>query len=224
MITGRSRRMPASSSASLERLAPLVRLLDEVEQHDDVAHDDADEARHAEERHEAERRAHDPEPEQRADDAERTAANTSSGLTAFLNWITSARKISADRDRHHDEQLAEAFLLLLVLAAELEPVAGRQDPADRVDAGVAARQHLRRQHARAPRSGHGDRAELVAPRAPWPAASGRERRDLPQRHLLPRPATNRCTGPAGRRAARAPPSGAGDDRDCRSPSRSVPTW
>ncbi len=69
IITGRSRMMPASSSASSQRLALLVRLLDEVEEHDDVAHDDADEADDAEERHEAEGLAHDAEGRERADDA-----------------------------------------------------------------------------------------------------------------------------------------------------------
>ena len=48
-----------------------VLLLDEVEEHDDVADDDADQADDAEEGHEAERRAHDVEAEQRPDHAER---------------------------------------------------------------------------------------------------------------------------------------------------------
>ena len=56
----RDQHRPQAQDAGVEqrlaqRLAPLVPLLDEVEEHDDVADDHADQADDAEERHEAER-------------------------------------------------------------------------------------------------------------------------------------------------------------------------
>ncbi len=50
----------------LEVLAGMVRLLDEVEEHDDVADDDAHQADDSQERHEAERGVHHPETEDRS--------------------------------------------------------------------------------------------------------------------------------------------------------------
>ena len=50
----------------LQRSAVLPALFDEVEEHDDVANDDADQRDHAEESHEPERRAHQPQGGNRA--------------------------------------------------------------------------------------------------------------------------------------------------------------
>ena len=60
--------MPGVEKRSLERLPLLVHLLDEVEEHDHVADDDADQAGDAEEGHEAEGCVHDRQRNKRADD------------------------------------------------------------------------------------------------------------------------------------------------------------
>ena len=62
-----------------------------------------------------------------------TAAKTMNGLTAFLNWNVSARKIASDRDRQHDREIAEAVLLLLLFAADFELVARRQRRGDGIE-------------------------------------------------------------------------------------------
>jgi len=54
-----------------ERFALFVHFLDEVEEHNDVADNDADEAGDTEEGHEAERRSHQVKGNERADDSVR---------------------------------------------------------------------------------------------------------------------------------------------------------
>ena len=123
-----------------QRLALLVRLLDEVEEHDDVADDDADEADDAEERHEAERRAHEHEPATSAPTMPKgIAAKTMSGLIAFRNWSTQRQVDERHRDEHDDAELAEALRLLLVLAADLE----RSSRAAGSSANALDRRHAR---------------------------------------------------------------------------------
>ena len=76
-----------------------------------------------------------------------------SGLIAFRNWNTSARKIAPTEMSITTASSREALDLLLVLAADLQSVAGRQRRArTRRCCGSRRAQHLRRQRARAPGS------------------------------------------------------------------------
>ena len=79
--------MPASMTRLFEWLAFLVHFFDEVEEHDDVADDDADETGDSEECHEAERRAHDVESDQMRRRRRRARRREpATALRRCLNW------------------------------------------------------------------------------------------------------------------------------------------
>ena len=161
--TGRSR-----MDAGIEqRLASVLRpvpapLLDEVEQHDHVAHDHAHQARDAEEAHEPERRAHHPEPGHRAHEAVGNRAEDDERLDGVLELDCEGQEDERHADEQHHRHLTEAAVLLLVLARDLEPESGRETGRETVDVLPRVRQHLGRQRA-APGEGlHRDGAELVS--------------------------------------------------------------
>ena len=67
IITGRIRWIPASGSACSRRLPFRMHFLDEIEQHDDVANDHADQAGDAQKSHKSKGRMHNRESDERAD-------------------------------------------------------------------------------------------------------------------------------------------------------------
>ena len=155
--------MPASRSASSRSRAVLVRLLDEVEQHDDVADDDADEADDPEEGHEAEGLVHDRQHRQRAAHAVGHGREHDERLDRVVE-LEDQREVDQAMEMEHDERhLREALVLLLVLAADLDAVAGGKRGGDRVDRRACGVQHLGRQMVGERERGDGDRADLVAP-------------------------------------------------------------
>src|SRR4030095_10115412 len=109
-----------------ERLTRFVAFLDEVEQHDDMADDDANQARHTEEGHETEWRPHYVERRERPHDTVGDGGKHHRRLDRVLELEDQRHINHGDGDEHHDGQVAEALDLLLTLAADLHLVAGRQ--------------------------------------------------------------------------------------------------
>src|SRR5688572_23522545 len=96
-----------------ERRALLVSLLDEVEEHDDVAHDDTDEADDAEERHEAEGTAREHETHERACHAIGDRSEHDDGLHRAPQLDHEREVDREDADAEHDGEIEEALLLFL---------------------------------------------------------------------------------------------------------------
>ena len=121
--TGRRRSMPASRDRLLERFAFFMHFFDEIEQHDDMADDDADQARDAQERHEAERRSHDRQAEQRADNSIGSRGEYQQRLYRVAELQQQRRINSHNRNHQNCRQICESRLLLGLLAADLHAIA-----------------------------------------------------------------------------------------------------
>ena len=110
--------MPASQMACSKGSPCFVHLLDEIEEHDDVADDHADQAGDSEEGHEAEGRAHDGEREQRADHAIGGRGEDQQRLDGVVELQQQRGVDSEHGDEQHLGEVRETVLLLGLFAAD----------------------------------------------------------------------------------------------------------
>src|SRR5262252_10587445 len=103
-----------------------MRLFDEIEEHDDMAHDYADKARNPKESHESERLAHDDQTGQRSRHPIRDCGEYEQWLHRIPKLHDQRDENQQYRDRHHDAEFFESFLLLVILAANLQEISRRQ--------------------------------------------------------------------------------------------------
>ena len=143
-----------------ERLAFFVHFFDEVEENDDVADDDADEAGDSEERHEAEGRAHDVERDQRADDAVGSGGEHEERLDCVFELECEGQEDHGDGDRHDNGEIDEALLLLGLLAADDDAVAGRKRSLELLELGRGGFEDFGGENVGAGEALHGDGAEV----------------------------------------------------------------
>src|ERR1700732_1728472 len=104
---------PDSLDASIrkrlrEGLAFCVHFLDEVEQHDDVANDHADQAGDAEKSHEPERRMHDRESDQRPDHAIRSSSEYQKRFDGVIELNEQGQVNPNQRNQQYDFEICKA--------------------------------------------------------------------------------------------------------------------
>ena len=139
---------PACAIAALERLALRVQLLGEVEQHDAVLHDEADEQDEPHRRRDVQVGAGQPQQQQRAAERERRREQDQDRRQPRPELDDEDHEHQHDRQREDHQQLAERLRLRLILPADLVGVADRQ--LERVEV----------------RADLGDRASEIAPFEP----------------------------------------------------------
>ena len=144
IITGRNRTMPASSRASRKGSPRLVRFFDEVEQNDDVTDDHADKACDSQESHESEGLTHDDETRESPCHSIRDCSEDEKRLDGTSELHNQRNVDQQHGDRHDHAKFLETFLLFVVLASDLEEIAGRQVLLELLDFRQQRREHLRR--------------------------------------------------------------------------------
>ena len=105
-----------------ERFALFVFFFDEVEEHDDVAHDHADQTGDAEKGHESEGSAHDPQCCHGADHSVRRSCKHQQRLHRAVELEDQCQKDAEYRSAHYDRKLAESPVLLVIIAAHADLV------------------------------------------------------------------------------------------------------
>ena len=138
-----------------------VVLLDEIEEHDHVAHDHADQARDPEEAHEPEGLAHDPEPRQRPHDAVGHGGEDEDRLDQVVELDHERDEDQRDGDGHDDAELREPRLLLGLGAGDGHLVARRQIPGEGRELRARRVHDLRGVGPGHGEALHGDRAEVL---------------------------------------------------------------
>ena len=107
--------LSASDATAAKWRAALVLLFDEIEQHDDMAHNDADEAGDAEDREKPHRHPHDPDAREGADRSEGDGREDNERLDRVLELEDERQIDRDDRGEQDDQRLLLAPQLLLQL-------------------------------------------------------------------------------------------------------------
>ena len=103
-----------------------MHLLDEIEEHNHVAHDHSNQARNSQKRHEAKGRAHHVKRDQALRNSIWRGGQNQYRLDRMLELKCQREKNHADRNRHHHGQIPESIHLFGLLTAHDNLVAGRQ--------------------------------------------------------------------------------------------------
>src|SRR5258708_15955872 len=101
-------------------------LLDEMEEHDDMTHDDANQAGNAQKCHEAERRSGDKKSKQCAHDSVGHSRKDQERLDGVIELQHERKKNCSDRNSHDNRKISEAIDLLSILAPDNHLVAWRK--------------------------------------------------------------------------------------------------
>src|SRR5260370_21544594 len=103
-----------------------MHFLDEVEEHDDMTHDDANQASNAQKCHETERRSGDEQGKQSAHDSVGHSPKDKERLDCVIELQHECKKNFSDRNSHDNPKISEAFGLLGILAPANHLVARRK--------------------------------------------------------------------------------------------------
>src|SRR6266849_2709877 len=99
-------------------------LFNEVEEHDDVTHDQSDQADDSQKSHKPEGRAHDPERRKSSDNPVRHCREDDKRLDSVFELIHETEKYRGNGNQQDDDQILEALDLLLFRSANLHLVTG----------------------------------------------------------------------------------------------------
>src|SRR3974390_367417 len=164
-MTGRRRTIPASrracSSGSPFFLVFFMHLLNEIEKHDDVADDNANQVGGAEKSHEAEGRAHHVEGDESANDAVRSGSENEKRLDGVTKLDHESKKNQEDRDGHDYGEIAEALFSFGLLATDDDAVAGGKILAQFGEFGSGGGEHFGGKRAGLGETLHGNGTEVL---------------------------------------------------------------
>ena len=110
----------------LEPHAVLAELVDEVDEHDRIGHDDADEHEQADERGDAQRRAREQQEEHGTGRGERDRHEEDERLDEAAERRDHDEEDERDRHEHREAELTERLRLLLAGTADVEAHSGGQ--------------------------------------------------------------------------------------------------
>src|SRR5260370_6160992 len=103
-----------------------MHFLDEIEEHDDMTDDDANQAGNAQKCHETERRSSDKQSKNSAHDSVRHSRKDKERLDGVIELQHECKKNCSDRNSHDNRKISEAFDLLGILAPDNHLLARRK--------------------------------------------------------------------------------------------------
>src|SRR5271166_2367009 len=121
---------------------------DEVEKHDDVTDDHANQTRNSQEPHKSEGLTHDHQAGQGSCHSVWDCSEHEKRLDGTPELQYQSDIDEQYGNRHDNTEFLESLLLFVVFAPDLEEIAGRQVLLELLDLGQKRREHLRRQNTR----------------------------------------------------------------------------
>src|SRR6266478_1280204 len=148
--------------STFEWFALFVHLLDEIEEHDHVADDDANEAGNPKECHEPEWRAHDRQCDQRSDRSVRCGRKHKQGLDGILELKEQSQLDAYERDEEDDGEIHESIDLLRFLTSDLQLISRRKPILKIFQFGFDRSKDFRREDSGRRKTQYRNRAKMLA--------------------------------------------------------------